>query len=314
LDNLDKLILREVCQGSVERLVWPDFRLSARAIGKKLGVPSGTIRDRLAKWTKSGFLKKPALYLNPTIFGLHLGMLSLDASPTIPKAELIERLKLVDDVTVIVTHAGNFIGVAFYYFDSESLKKKVGIISALCGAKDPKFTETPYPPCTMRLTETDWKVIARLGKDVTTPYATIARELNLSARTVKRRVSNLAKGGALTAVASTNMMALENEIFADLIVEYTDPANRAETDRTLLLTLDPYLFFAGPGVSYSLFVLNPPNVKSSTEILERVRRLKGVKSARTDLMEERIELYGALLAHVEERMGQMTVQARSNFG
>ena len=314
LDNLDKLILREVCQGSVERLVWPDFRLSSRAIGRKLGAPSGTVRDRLSKWSKSGFLKSPALWLNPNIFGLHLGMLALDASPTIPKAELVKKLMMVEDVTVIVTHAGNFVGVAFYYANDRSLERKIGLISALCGAKDSKFTETPYPQCSLKLTRTDWRVIASLGKDVTRPYATIARELNLSARTVKRRVSNLVGGGAITAVASTNIAALTNEIFADLVVEYGDSNVRGDVDRNLLLILDPYLYFAGPGVNYSLFVLNLPNIKSSTDIAERVGRLRGVKSARMEIMEERIELYGALLSHVEEKLGQdqMTVQVKNS--
>jgi DNA-binding Lrp family transcriptional regulator len=313
LDNLDKLILREVCQGSVERLVWPDFRLSARAIGRKLGIPGGTVRDRLIKWSKSGFLKKPVLWLNPSLFDLHMGMLALDASPAIPKTEIVKRLKLVDDVAVIVTHADNYLGIAFYYADKESLEKKLGVISALCEARDSKFTETPYPQCSLKLAKTDWRVIASLSKDVTRPYSAIAKELNLSARTVKRRVTSLVGGSAITAVASTSVTALENELFADLVVEYNDRIDRADVDRTLLLTLEPYVFSAGPGVRYSLFVLNPPNVKSCTEVLERVRRINGVKSARLDLMEERVELYGALHAHVEKKLNinQVAVKVRS---
>lgn len=304
MDNRDKLILREVCQGSVERLVWPDFRLSSRAIGRKLGIPSGTVRDKLTRWAKSGFLKRPVLWLNPTIFGLHLGMIALDASTTIPKAELVKKLMMVEDVAVIVTHAGNFVGVVFYYANDRSLERRIGVISALCGAKESKFTETPYPPCSMKLSLTDWRVMASLGKDVSKPYTSVARDLNLSARTVKRRVSNLVRGGAITAIASTNVGALRNEIFADLVVEYGDSTERANTNREMMSTLDPYLYFAAPGVSYNLFVLNLPSIKSSTDMVERVRRLKGVKSARIEIMEERVELYDALLAHLEGKLDQ----------
>jgi DNA-binding Lrp family transcriptional regulator len=246
---------------------------------------------------------------------LHLGMLAIDVSPTIPKAELVKKLTMVDDVAVIVTHVGNFVGVAFYYANDQSLERKVGIISALCNAKESRFSETPYPQCNARLSWTDWRIIASLGKDVTRPYAMIARELNLSAKTVKRRTSKLVGEGAITAVASTNVVALTNEIFADMLVEYGSSNDRTEVDRSLMLTLDPYLYLTGPGVKYTLFVLNLPNIKSSTEVVERVRRLRGVQSARLEIMEERIELYGALLSHVEEKLkgGRMAVQVESRL-
>jgi DNA-binding Lrp family transcriptional regulator len=59
--------------------------LSARAIGRRLRVPSGAVRRRIVKWTKSGFLKGSVLVLNPEVFNLQMGMLTLDASPPSPR-------------------------------------------------------------------------------------------------------------------------------------------------------------------------------------------------------------------------------------
>jgi Lrp/AsnC family transcriptional regulator, regulator for asnA, asnC and gidA len=302
LDQLDKEILRFRAQGSVKRLVWPDFRLSSRAIAKKLGLPYGTVRDRLNKMMKSGFLDGPVLWINPSLFGLHMGMIALDADPNLPKSEMIEKLKLVDDVVTVVTHLGTYVGMAFYYPNDFLARKKVGLISALCGARGAKFTETPFPQSGIKLTGTDWKIIESLGTDAAKPYKAVAKELNLSEKTVKRRVSRMVEGGVITAVAKVDTAKLRNEIFTDLVVDYADPKERTEVDRNLYAMLEPYLFFAGPGLDFGLFVLNPPNTVISSEILERVRKLKGVESARMEVMERRIELYEALLVHVHDKM------------
>jgi hypothetical protein len=40
------------------------------------------------------------------------------------------------------------------------------------------------------------------------------------------------------------------------------------------------------------FFLNLPNIASADEILETVRGVDGVKAARIEIVEERVELYG----------------------
>ncbi len=115
LDELDKLILRELGQGSVRSFVWPDFRQSSRAIAKRLRVPSETVRSRIARWKRVGFVKGAVLWLNPDLFGLHTGMLSLDASPSIPKKEIIRRMSALDHILVVDTFVGNWVAMAFLY-------------------------------------------------------------------------------------------------------------------------------------------------------------------------------------------------------
>jgi DNA-binding Lrp family transcriptional regulator len=302
LDELDKAILGVLGQGSVQTLVWPDFRLSARAVGKKLRVPSGTVRDRIARWTKSGFLKGPVLWLNPAIFDLHAGMLTFDASPTIPKRELIERLSMLDHIVVVNTHVGNWVGLGFVYANDESRKKKIGLISKLCGAKSPKFARVVLgPPYQGRLSNTDWRIIERLQMNVVEPYIAIAGALKVSARTVRRRVRKMVSEGAIAALPSTDVRGLENEILSFVMVEYKDPEKRADVDKDLYAVLSKYLGLSGLGDRYSVFLLSLPNIPSAEEALGRVKKVDGVRAARIEILEERVEFYDLYREDLDEK-------------
>jgi DNA-binding Lrp family transcriptional regulator len=303
LDELDKAILGVLGQGSVQTFIWPDFRLSARAVGKMLRVPSGTVRDRIAKWTKSGFLKGPVLWLNPAIFDLRAGMLTFDASPTIPKRELIERLSLLDQVLVVNTHIGNWIGLGFVYANDESRKKKVELISKLCGARNPKFARIVVgPPYRGKLSNTDWRIIERLQLNVVEPYIEMADALRVSPRTIRRRIKKMVGEGAIAAVPSTDVRGLKNEIFSYLMVEYEDPERRAEVDKNLSAALVKHLVLSGLGDNYSVFLLSLLNIPSAKDILERVKKVDGVKAARIEILEERLEFYDLYRENLDERM------------
>jgi DNA-binding Lrp family transcriptional regulator len=303
LDELDKAILGVLGQGSVQTLIWPDFRLSARAVGKKLRVPSGTVRDRIARWTKSGFLKGPVLWLNPAIFDLHAGMLTFDASPTIPKRELIERLSMLDHIIAVNTHVGNWVGLGFVYASDESRKKKIELISKLCGAKNPKFARIVLgPPYRGKLSNTDWRIIERLQMNVVEPYIEIAGALRVSARTVRRRIKKMVSEGAIAAVPSTDVRGLENEILSYVMVEYKDPEKRAEVDEGLYAALSKYLGLSGLGDNYSIFLLSLPNIPSAKEVLERVKKVEGVRAARIEILEERVEFYDSYRENLDEKM------------
>jgi len=302
---MDRLIVRELCQGSTRNFAWPDFRLSARAIGRKLGIPSGTVHNRLTTWTRIGFLKGAALLVNPSLFNLQPGMLALDASPSISKSELIERLSMVEHMFVINLHVGNFIGLAFYYGSEEFLRRERDLICKLCGTRDSKFAKYFVPACSARLSATDWRIISRLQDDVTEPYSEMAEALRVSTRTVKRRVDRMVRESAISGIALTDVTTIKNDMFAWLTVEYSHPEAKSRVDESLFAEIGAYLWMASIGDSYSSFLLNLPNAKSSTEIGERVRRLEGMKSTRIDILEERVEFPDVLAERVKEKMREV---------
>jgi DNA-binding Lrp family transcriptional regulator len=157
--------------------------------------PQWTVRRRIVKWTRSGFLKGSVLVLNPELFNLRMGMLTLDASPSIPKTDIINRLRMLGYIFVINTHVGNWVGLAFLYNSEESRKTRIELITTLCGAADSKFARTQLgPPFRGKLSETDWRILERLQSNVAEPYSTMAGALQISVRTIRRRIRRMVSG------------------------------------------------------------------------------------------------------------------------
>ncbi|MDA4118877.1 MAG: hypothetical protein OK455_11120 [Thaumarchaeota archaeon] len=63
-----------------------------------------------------------------------------------------------------------------------------------------------------------------------------------------------------------------------------------------------YIWVAGRGDSYSVFLLNLPSIATAREILEKLKTLDGVEAARVEILEERVELYDRLRDNVAERL------------
>ena len=101
----------------------------------------------------------------------------------------------------------------------------------------------------------------------------------------------MVKGGVIFTLASVDVTAVREAVMAELVVEYESLGARLQVDRTLFELLDPYYFSTGMWESYSLFSMILPSVSKSKEILERVRRERGVSSARLELVDDRYEFY-----------------------
>jgi hypothetical protein len=89
------------------------------------------------------------------------------------------------------------------------------------------------------------------------------------------------------------------------MVEYKDPERRTGVDKDLYGTLAGHLWVNGLGDNYSVFFLNLPNIPSADEVLERLKRVTGVKAARIEILHERIELYDSLREDLNEKLDEI---------
>jgi DNA-binding Lrp family transcriptional regulator len=302
LDELDIRLLKELTHGANEGLAWGDIDPSYRRLGKRLGVSKGTVRNRLEGMSKSRFLKVFPVQVNPSLLGMKVGVLSLDVPVDVPRAELLEQLSLIDGVLLIAQHVGGMVGLSFYYEDEAELDKKVQLVTRICKATGRRFTETTYPPCALKLSVRDWKIMAALQRRRKETASEIAEELGISTRTLKRRTKRMIEGMAISTLISTDLRALRGAVVANLLVDYDPAVERSTTDRTLLRELDSNLIYAGLWTRFSIFTLVFQSIPLSSETLKKVRRMKGVVNARLDLLEERVEVYSTLAELVESKL------------
>jgi DNA-binding Lrp family transcriptional regulator len=305
MDKLDVKIIRELFQPTPFAPSREGQRKSLRKMGKKLGVGGEAVAKRVDRLVRSGFIKGFPLFLNMNLLGLKVGALVMDVETSTPRKKLAEKLSLIDGLLIIQSHVEGSIGIVFCCEDHESLQKKADLISTVSGARSTLLTRVPFPESAVSLSKSDWKIISKLEGNVDKSLKEISEELQMSSRTVKRRMARLVKNNVIFTLASANVGAIREAVLADLVVEYDSPDARPEADRMLLELLDPYYFSTGPWESYGLFALILPGVSESREILETVRRTKGVKSARLELVEERYEYYDYLHEAVDRKLASL---------
>ncbi|MDG6924130.1 MAG: Lrp/AsnC family transcriptional regulator [Nitrososphaerota archaeon] len=298
MDIIDLKLIRELFQGPPMSPLRRGRRESFRKMGRKLGVADEALRERLKRMIASGLIAGFPLQLNVDLLKCNIGILSIDIEPGAQKKEVVEKISLVDGVFIIQTHVGTLAGVIFYYTDQKSLQNKIALITKIANTRNALFTRFLFPKSTISLSKTDLKIVSILGQNLDRPYNEIAKALQISVRTVRRRMTRMIDGAALFTLPSINASKIRGAVMADLLVEYEDTKSRQGVDSVLVKLLDPYYFFAGLWESYSVYSLIIHGIPATKEILESVRKIKGVKSVRIELVEERYEFY--------ERMNDLT--------
>lgn len=302
MDKLDVAILRSLFQGEFGAPMRGNLALTSTEIAKKLGVGDHAVRERVRKMTASGFLKPPPLFLNPEIIGRRVGVLSFDVPFAATRAQVVQRLEMMEGIIVVMSHVGGLLGVVFYY-DVRSLERRIAFISRLVGLEKCSFTQIPFPSFELKLSKTDGKIMLGLRANTDRSYKGLAQELGLSERTVKRRLDRLIKGNGVYAFPSADPKFLSGAILASLVIEYTGSASRQEVDRRLMGEFEESLFFAGFWSSYSVLSLILPSVQASNEAAERARLIPGVERARIDIVDRRVESHQALRGPAEGQEG-----------
>jgi len=301
MDELDARILRELNQANSVLPARPGFRSSYRKIARALEVSPGTVRNRVNRMFVTGVLTGSSVYANPNVLGLEAGAYAVEVAPGHRKREVVGRLRDLEGVYFLQNFRGNLLGLAFVYPDEPSRKRTIEAIHRLTGAVGGTFSRVPYPPCSAALSPSEWKLVARLVRGSFASYATLARELGLSVRTVKRRVSKLVRSHAVLSVATMDYRALSGCVPADLIVAFSTPAARHEAERRILSLIRDWMIFAGVWSDFGLYSLLLPKVSLATEIAEEAARIPGVGTSRVEIVEEHIDQVQALQRYVDRQ-------------
>ena len=100
MDKIDIMIFKSLLQGDISAPLTMDPRQSFRAVSRKLGIDEMTIRNRLQKFHKTGFLKGWRLLVSPALLGVNMVQLLVEVRSS-SKEDLIEKVRL------LTRHGGN---------------------------------------------------------------------------------------------------------------------------------------------------------------------------------------------------------------
>ncbi|MFI5419356.1 MAG: Lrp/AsnC family transcriptional regulator [Nitrososphaerales archaeon] len=302
MDKLDIQILRELTQAQSLLPAKPGLGLSYREIARKLDVSAGTVRNRISLMYSAGTIKGSSVYPNPRILDVQVGGYAIDIDSALSKSDVVEKLKLVDGMLFIQNFHGTLLGIAFVYEDEQSRMEKLDEFHRLAGARGGNFTRVLYPECTTSLTWPEWKLVQRLSERSFKTYGELAKEFEVSVRTLKRRIAKIISEKWILSVPTMDYKAIGGGLPADLIVSFTRPELRAEAETTIFSIAADYMIYAGVWEDFGMYSLVLPKVVAATELTDKVKQISGVKSLRMEFVDEHIDQTKAVLFYVEKQM------------
>jgi DNA-binding Lrp family transcriptional regulator len=283
-DTLDLRIMKEI--GTPQSMQW-NIRESYSSIAKRVGIDEETVRKRIKRQEKLGAIQGWRAVIHPNLVGCVDAYIDLEVSNAERKEEVVSQLKLIDGIIAITNFEGKGIFVMFYTEPGEALSRKVQLIYSICGTRDFTMLDSYLPPCDLKLSGTDWKIIWAIRDDPRKNLSEVAKEARVTTRTVNRRLTLLTERRAFFLMGLPNFRQLVG-ITGNFLIFFSDGEKMSfSAVRSILSKFENTAFAA---VTRSVLMCNIffHNLSEAEQAYEWIKRLEGVGKARIRIMKDLI--------------------------
>jgi len=290
MDELDIRIFRALTSDHMKPSYFTPLKISLRDIARKLQVDDVTVRNRYKRLQEKGILSGWKVFPNPSLFGYSLISMLVDTPPKSPKDDMIRKLKLVHGIVGIFDLYGDSLGVNLLFDSDASLSRTIELISRITSAENILQTRVASPAARINhLTDTDWAIILSLEEDASKSYVQVAKELGVTARTVKNRLLRLETNRALIIGPTIAVAAIDGMIGLILYYSYTKSELKDVVDEAILSRFDgSYLWATLTDPNRAYLILVAPTMASVKSYLKWTKQQPGVASARAEIVVEDI--------------------------
>ena len=187
MDETDLFICRALLENS---------RASYSELGKALNLTPQAVHRRVQELTQSGVIKGTITRLSPSAMGkMWVFIYGQSARPVM--SEVAAGLKDLENVAILMMASGNVVYVHAMAKDSAELAEIVSSIQRIAGIQDPQVGIVPTPPPALpgAVSELDIRLVKALQTDSRKPISTLATEIGVTPKTVRRRLDRLMKEG-----------------------------------------------------------------------------------------------------------------------
>ncbi len=184
MDNLDIKILSRLLN---------NCRESDRQIGKELKISGGAVRARIRKMEKSGIIEKFSIRIEPPVLNYSVLYFVVTGQNL---EEILEQVSLVGEPFFVVPCIGGITVCSIVVKDN--LEKKIELAKKIM--KDVRVLsifEAENPGYSLNLTKTDLIIIEKLLENPRQKIEVIAKNTNLSTKTVTRCLEKLEKNDGI---------------------------------------------------------------------------------------------------------------------
>ena len=265
MDNLDMKILSRLLN---------NCRESDRQIGIKLGISGGAVRARIQKMEKREIIGEFFIKVEPPVLGY--GVLYFVVSGENIN-EILEQVSLVGEPYFVVPCIGGITVCGIVV--KENVKQKVELASKLM--KDLRVLsifEAENPGFSSNLTKTDLEILAKLIKDPRQKIENIAKNTNLSTKTITRCIEKLQENDGIQFTLVYDSRKIENFI-PHVILTWIEGDLKETLENMNNIFSKSYLQIPFIAKNQIVLFMYSDNIFKMDELTQKVRTIKNVKSA-----------------------------------
>ena len=249
-------------------------RESDRQIGIELGISGGAVRARIKKMEKNKIIEKFIVKVESSV--LSYGVLYFVVSGQNIN-EILEQLSLVGEPYLVVPCIGGVIVCSIAVKDNP--EQKIELASKLMrDVRILSIFETENPGFNSNFTKTDLEILKELTKDPRRKIETIAKETNLSSKTVTRCIEKLNENEGIQFTLIYDPEKFENYI-PHTILTWIDGELKETLENMNDIFSESYLQIPFIAKNQIVLFMYSDNIFKMDEITQKVKTTKNVKSA-----------------------------------
>jgi DNA-binding Lrp family transcriptional regulator len=201
MDALDMRLLRTMGTGAFEHGPRHPDALKPAGLARAVGTTRQTVEARLARLEERGILQGYDLYPNLRHLGLEWAIYHFRAPDPESATRCFEGIDATNGVAGVYSFLTPDVCVDIYWASEEERAAE------LAGVSPHAMYKREMPPVRRVLSRLDWRILQALRGDARKSPEAVGAEVGVSARTVKRRLEEMARDNAFDVCAR---VALEN--------------------------------------------------------------------------------------------------------
>ncbi len=264
--------------------------VSAADIGKKLGLDEKTVRTRVRKMERSGFIKYYQAVPNLALFGLRsIGSFRFEALNLATKADVVAKFGEIPRLVEGFDYLGNSVGATFAGATSKEVDAAAGFLASRFELDRTAIGERVVKEPFAKLDGLDLQIMRELRYDARAKVKSVAQKLKVTPRMVEYRTSKLMSSGALFVRAVIDVQRQAGLVFFELEIAIEEEKHPAVVRRIREGYGERLWYFSTPTpgrlvASFFGFSLGEPE-----DMALSVRKMDGVKTCFPFVLKQAIE-------------------------
>ena len=310
MDQLDFKIFKSVGFRPFGRTAGDLSRLNPWVIARKVGADGNTVKSRITKMKKGGFIKYFQIYPNYHLLGITGSAYLFQLDDVLEKYEIIEKCSLVDGVIEVHNFIGSNICIDFTYQDGRDERRRLDLFCKLTRCDSPeKFYERVMPRMEIEsLSNADWQIIKALRYDAFKPLSKVARELGLTTKTVRNRFERMARNNAIIIVPLVNPAEIADTITYVLLV-YPSPSKReAVMEKAMEEFTNTCFLVDSSSQGNSMLCMAARTLAETEDSLIRARKIVGMMNVKLLILKEMREYTQWIDSAIDRKIAETAKQ------